>query len=65
MFSISAGTGTDVPRLDLRVDANHPGSDRDRDLAGPLSARVSLELWRTAPRALKDGEEILFGLWPE
>ena len=58
MLSISAGTGPEAPRLDLRVDANHPAVVATVTSPVPLSARVSLELWRTAPRALKDGEEI-------
>ncbi len=58
LFSVAAGSGPDAPRLDLRVDAHHPAVIATVTSPVPLSARVSLELWRTAPRALRTGEEV-------
>lgn len=58
MFVISARDGKDSTRITLRVDAHHPVVVAAVTGSRPMSARVSLERWRTVPRPLKHGEEI-------
>ncbi len=54
---IVAGPNQESVRLTVWVDANHPVIQIQAQSDRPIDVRANLELWRTAERALVDGEE--------
>jgi hypothetical protein len=58
MVHITAGINKELVAIDIWIDANHPVVELDVKSELPMSAKVTMEPWRTERRQIADKNEI-------